>query len=1544
MMLFADIPIVSDEMSSLDAVNSESSPDIALPSDIYSGTLDSVLIKHTGASAGMTQIGSARTDVNPNPSSEVYLPVGASSNMYSGECSNGGYLRVGAGGSADFGSPAGTISFWGKWDSNAPHGRFWGQDGNFETRWSSDRIMLDWGSDITLQGTKDDWEIDHWYFITITWDEVANSLAIYWGDETDEPTLDASTAWSYSVVGLHTENNLMSSRGLAGAEVDGKIDDFRYYSIQRNLTDITEDYLFSSTITDPNLSAHYRFENDLSDSVGDLDLHIVGTFQFSHDVSRTSHGWYGDQIKVTAGDVRKLYARNGTFETGYPGTNEDWSGDGIYFADGWFAQCESSSILGKQRASYVEDIDDYVLVENEGYNYYLGNAYRHYNDTQIYWYQTIDNSEQNELFMFNLDYNYMRGPIGNHFAGIFQLRFEILDGSTLLWNWSIDLTNVTQRQNWFSTGQIPVNITGAPSSFTTRVMLLVETVSAYVSIDETDSDLDGDSTNGQFVTVYLDNLELKGLSISCKNVDLVASTAKSGSVNFSEFGVALLNYTYWSNYKVPINFLANSSITFDFSAEFSKMHRYYNSSYISNLENLGSSYSVNLGTEVNITFYTYIQSSPEAKDLGFIIYSPSDWVNATVEDPFGSMVVTSQNDFIEVAPGLVDSVGWWKIRLKAPNYAQIIQTQTQDEFETGWGDAQVFYNGDKIRCYSMIGTSVNTVISITNLEIIWYLPSHLVWHSDLLNNASGSIVTSSELVLDSTNTTPGEWLVTVMWVNGTEVAFGFHNFEIHHQLHMIAQTPYIYTQLDEMFTVAVYLYDQDTGTPLLSDAAVVGNWSSTEVSFNQNLAKGWWEADFNSSVVGTGGFSILVNATIPYYSIANYTITVEITTVTLMTVLGTQYIEIDPNDSCNVSVRYMFLNGDGIEGANVSLLSFSGPPTGLDYEEAYPIIGEPGNYTLEFTASLSGTYFITLTAVKEHHNLAAASFYIIVGAVPSVIEVHQSEFPDVLYFNQTYTTSLYYHTEDLSGIEDAIVNITYNPVSFIEWTELDNGFYNISIRIPEVGSYAVYLRFSKLGFEYADISFSFEVIEIPTSIAFYGMQSDYYQGHTYDFAIYYDSFLTDGIKGANLIPSVAIRNFYEFSKSGDGWYNFSLSPIVGSWNVTFWVTKEGFEEQVYNFVLTTVLIPIELSQSHPLNATYTKFVNDIFSITLIPISGDTGIPILGADISYTLIDTESNFILAHGFLNESSGLYTFNITVPDVGLYLLRIIIARENHVSFTHDIILNSIANPASLYTTYLQAGLIGALILFCCIVSIMIGRRFYISANTKRNIKLADLKGRLDDAKNLIGLLIIQRKNGLPLYSKILKGGFQESLLSSFISAISNFREELSMDAGKWIAIPITEVITAVQTEELICTIITVESASVRQKIQLETFSREIGGLYDHDDKFVSPVFRSLSSDALEPFNQSFDSYFDGGMFLRYVGVKKTLPKHLSSVSSVFKTMSIDHGVTVEAIIKALVLQGLNEGRAFNMVMESIDKEYLIASEMKLPSPVHSEFEDEI
>ena len=155
----------------------------------------------------------------------------------------------------------------------------------------------------------------------------------------------------------------------------------------------------------------------------------------------------------------------------------------------------------------------------------------------------------------------------------------------------------------------------------------------------------------------------------------------------------------------------------------------------------------------------------------------------------------------------------------------------------------------------------------------------------------------------------------------------------------------------------------------------------------------------------------------------------------------------------------------------------------------------------------------------------------------------------------------------------------------------------------------------------------------------------------------------------------------------------------------------------------------------------------------------------------------------------------FNVTDLSSGEYVIVVeVIMPFYEVSSTT--ISVRVPDVESLSARIARAGFLGALLVAISVLGVVISRRFYMAVMAKRNVELLALEGRIEDSKNLIGLLVIHRAIGLPVYSKIIKGGFQEALLSSFISAISQFRSEFSIDEPTWIAIPITEVITAVQT----------------------------------------------------------------------------------------------------------------------------------------------------
>ncbi|MFW9926827.1 MAG: hypothetical protein ACFFDM_08680 [Candidatus Thorarchaeota archaeon] len=1121
-----------------------------ISSDTISGTLDPVSIEHIGSIAGTSEYLVGRTDVEPSPGSRAWLPLGSPGNSYSADCS-GGYFLVGAGGSADFSSSAGTISLWLKWDVNAPHGRFWGQDGDFETRWSSDRLMLDWGSDNTFQGTKSDWVSNHWYFIAITWDEDLNSISFYWGDETHEPVEDSSTlSWTDTISGLHTENDIMNSRAYSAGRVDGHVDEFRYYTVQKNLEELISDYNVTLLGTEPGLSHYYMFEDDLEDSAGSANLVAIDNTSYSHDVYIGGEEWRAEQIEVNVRDLRRLYALNGSFETGTPGVNVDWSGDGTYAATGWNTRRELYSYSfpytnGRQRSSYVNTGLKYITLENEGYAVGDPIDYRHYNDTRIYWYQTIDNSQLIEEFDFGINYLYQRGPIGQTFSDIFEFSFEILNGSSVLWNWSIDPTNITQRGVWYTVGPISVSLPGAPSTFEARLSLKVLTPGSSIDIPETDPDLDGDSANGEFITFMIDDLSLVGSeTLACEDTQLEVNLQPLGSIPlFGEYGSSSIyaEFKYWNTTTIPLTFSANTSVSFEYSARVSRMTKLCKSSSNTGLEEPGVAYTTQVGGSVILSLFTYIQSYQDVKDLGFKVYFPTDWENASVADPFGNVVTEESiinSYFVEVPSGVVDSVGWWSINFDSPNYAKTISTQI-GESGSIWHDESVFRNGDALRCEVSLGTDVVSLATVDKLELFWYDSSGILWSSEEIENVNSSVVVSSGLTLGPSNSTPGIWMVSAFWSNGSEIAFGNALFEVRHRLNIIAHTPNIEIELGEQFTAAIYLYDQDNGNPILDGANVVGNWSTADVIFNANLARGWYEADFNSTMIGTGSFTMIVRVSLSFF---------------------------DTNE--------------------------------------------------------------------------------------------------------------------------IIINV--------------------------------------------------------------------------------------------LVPS-----------------------------------------------------------------------------------------------------SEPMFAVA--------------------------------------------------------VRASILGALAVFTLVVGFTVIRRFYMSTTARWNLELLSLSNRIDDSKNLIGVLVIHSSVGLPVYSRILKGGFQETILSSLISAISQFRTEFSMDEPKWAVIPITEMIMALQTESFICALITVESASETQKNQLESFGLEIGGFFDHDEEATKQVLQTPKriNSMNELFNPIFEKHFDGALMKKYVGVKKSLPSHFSPVAQAMKEMNIDHGVSPESIIKSVILLGYSERKAHIMVLGAIDAGYLIIAEKGLPPP---------
>lgn len=222
------------------------------------------------------------TDLNYHEMHEdlaIYLEKGDNTHSFE---ATGGYVRVGDG-TPDWGSPAGTISWWIQW--NLIGDRPWGQHGDMEIRLFGTHLVLDWGTSNALTSSTN-FVPGQWYFIAIVWNEVADTLTLYVGDQQNPPAVDAhTTAWVFSVSTLGViENNFMASRSGVNP-TDGRGDDLRYWNIARNQTELQADYNIELDGSEPGLRSYYRFNNNFNDTGPNNDVAVAfGAQSFTSNV------------------------------------------------------------------------------------------------------------------------------------------------------------------------------------------------------------------------------------------------------------------------------------------------------------------------------------------------------------------------------------------------------------------------------------------------------------------------------------------------------------------------------------------------------------------------------------------------------------------------------------------------------------------------------------------------------------------------------------------------------------------------------------------------------------------------------------------------------------------------------------------------------------------------------------------------------------------------------------------------------------------------------------------------------------------------------------------------------------------------------------------------------------------------------------------------------------------------------------------------------------------------------------------------------------
>ncbi|MFW9981697.1 MAG: hypothetical protein ACFFE3_07260 [Candidatus Thorarchaeota archaeon] len=777
----------------------------------------------------------------------------------------------------------------------------------------------------------------------------------------------------------------------------------------------------------------------------------------------TDHDWVASTAEVELSNLRKIYAVNGTFDDGYPGTNINPTGSVSYHPFGWDASSTTTDVIQTQVASYSLGTESFVTLENQGTptGPAVDRDYLHSVGTNVTWSQNATNIPYSENFILNFRYYYFRGPIGAVPSGNCSIVVYI-NGSLA---WSKSLLLVDQHGIWVDSGDIFVSRSGIGGIFEIEIGLSIDGTMILDPNTDYDSDgyLDG-IQNTFYITTFFDDFSLvSATSPNCNevNLELTVNGSTTAIIGSSGNGFGqIVNQTYWTKNELEFLITSNTSVSFDYRARLLN-HRFINSSWTTDTLQQGVAYTIAPEISGDLELYTYLGFLEGYENLTLRIYHPPDWENITVFDPFLSNVTSSctlDDDSTMIPTILLDRLGWWKMTCEAPNYAQSAETERYDTGIPGWVNESIFHSFDHVRLSVSIGTSFETPIISDAVNFAWVLPNGTIWSETSSSGGTGSAL-SAPVVFGPTNTTAGIWGVRYLWSNGSELAYSCYDFTLHHTAILeLVFSDTLATVVGQPVTVVLRFLDAENGQYLLNDgASVIGQWAGPDVVFIADVVNNWWQADFDTALVGAGDFVVSLVSAAPYFETVPLEITISshfLTTLDAPTGPLTPLIyRRDYSFDYFYSMSY---NGTGIDEATVEVSEEGSEWASVENTGA-------GHYNLSLTPMAPSDYSIRIRFSKVGFENQTHVLSFLVNDVPieidtisSLVGTELSPFSIELTVVESDTRSL---------VSDANVTLAVYLPAFVLYydalmDEISPGVYSISIPMPRAGSGTYTIRIS----------------------------------------------------------------------------------------------------------------------------------------------------------------------------------------------------------------------------------------------------------------------------------------------------------------------------------------------------------------------------------------------------------------------------------------------------------------------------------------------------
>jgi hypothetical protein len=193
---------------------------------------------------------------------------------------------------------------------------------------------------------------------------------------------------------------------------------------------------------------------------------------------------------------------------------------------------------------------------------------------------------------------------------------------------------------------------------------------------------------------------------------------------------------------------------------------------------------------------------------------------------------------------------------------------------------------------------------------------------------------------------------------------------------------------------------------------------------------------------------------------------------------------------------------------------------------------------------------------------------------------------------------------------------------------------------------------------------------------------------------------------------------------------------------------------------------------------------------------------------------------------------------------------------------------------------------------------------------------------------VIVLHKDSGLPVYSKILREGLEETVISAFITAITSFRGEFDIETSteEWGLIPISDIVRVISTNKLICAFITTGNPSAEQRERMITFAKTVGFIFDDTMENVPIVV--LDHHTTMQFDALFDDHLDGSLLRTYkLDDEKKFPTSTCADERIARKQGEEF--KLEDLATEIAACGLEEGRVYQAIMKALDNHFLITTD---------------